>query len=259
MTKRSFLLIAAIPLLIVNAWATTPGADFANDPAYDPSWTDTDDGGTAATFNAWSLQSSGTGTLGYVVESSATGGGGDINTGGEAFGLYAVGGSNFANAYRSFDVALQPGQTFSFDLSVRYRDGNKGFNLRVDNSSIFNLNIGANQYVVSGAASGNGPLFGNAYSDNTIFSIQFTQTDLTTGTWTITRTGGLSGNTGGMYTGTPNNFQFYVGETGSADGPANNLYFNNLVVTAVPEPSTISLFAASAIFGACFYARRRSR
>lgn len=256
MTNRSLLLIAAVSLLTVNAWATTPGADFANDPAYDPGWTDGDDGGTPATFNPWSLQTSGSGTLGFIVESSTTGGGGNINTAGEAFGLYAVGGGNFVDAYRSFDVALQPGQTFTFDLSVRFRNGNKGFNLRVDNSTIFNLNIGADQYVVSNAATGNGALFGNEYSDDTVFSIQFTQTDLTSGTWTITRTGGLSGNASGTYTGTPNNFQFYAGETGG--GAENNLYFNNLVVTAIPEPSTVSLLAASALFGGIFYARRRS-
>lgn len=42
-------------------------------------------------------------------------------------------------------------------------------------------------------------------------------------------------------------------------GANQDLLIDNLVVTAIPEPSTVSLLAVSAIFGGCFYARRRNR
>jgi hypothetical protein len=136
---------------------------------------------------------------------------------------------------------------------VNFRNGNKGFDLRDANgNTIFNLNIGGDTYTVNGTS-----IFNNEYSSNTVFSIQLTQTEATSGTWTVTRSGGLSGTVSGTYAGVGSSFKFYV--TGTENGDANNLYFNNLAVTAIPEPSTISLLGASAIFAAGCYARRRRR
>ena len=260
MTKRSFLLIAAVPLLIVNAWATTPGQDLASDPAYDPSWTDGDDGGTPATFSAWDLNSNaGTGVFAGFFIGDSDAGGANINTDGQSFGMFANPGAAFADAIRDFDTPLAAGQMFTFDLAANFRNGNKGFDLRDSfGNVIFNLNIGGENYTVGNVSSGGGQIFGGVQAANTIFSIQLQQTDATSGTWIITRSGDLSGVEDGTYSGVGASFKFYINATdnGSAE---NNLYFNNLAVTAIPEPSTVSLVAISALVGGCFYARRRNR
>ena len=248
-------LVTSLCLAAHLALAATPGSDFANDPAYDDGWTNGDDGGTPATFIPWGLQTTGAGTLGFSIESSTSlGGGANIDTSGESFGLYAQGGGNRVDAFRTFGESLQPGQTFSLDLAVRYTDGNKGFSLRDGGTTIFNINVGGGNYAVNDVTTGGGAVLGT-YDENTVFSIQLTQTGLTEGTWQVVRSGGVSTTASGTYTGVPTNFQFYVDSSGT--GTENNLYFNNLAVTAIPEPSTISLLAASALFGGFAYARRR--
>lgn len=250
MTKRSFLLIAAVSLLNVNAWATTPGADFANDPAYDPSWTDGDDGGTPSTFVPWDLNS-GTGSGGFAgfFIGDSTAGSGNINSDGQSFGMFANPSGAFADAFRDFGSPLAPGDVFSFDIAVDELTGSRGFNLLSNGSSSFNFNAGNGQYSINAVDSG------FTQQADSVFSFAFTQTDTTSGTYSVSR--GAESPVTGTYSGTPTGFQFYINNTGGGD--ANNLYFNNLAVTAIPEPSTASLLAASVIFGGCFYVRRRYR
>ena len=237
------------------AIAATPGFDDASQPAYDDGWQNGDNGGTPGTFGAWDLtDNNNDGTdifAGYFIGDS-TAGGANINSDGVSFGIFANPSDAFATATRTFGTALTIGERFSFDLAVNFRNGNKGFDLRNDSgNTIFNLNIGGDTYTVNGSS-----IFNNEYSSNTVFSIQLTQTDATSGTWTITRSGGLSGEESGTYTGVGASFKFYV--TGTNDGASeNNLYFNNLAVTAIPEPSTVSLLAV-AFVGGCFYGRRRA-
>ena len=258
MTKKAVLPLILLTLTASVALAATEGFDQADDPAYanPDGWTNGDDGGTAATFGPWNLTDNNAGPgvfAGYFIGDS-TAGGANINTNGVSFGMFANPGGAFATAVRDFGTALTTNDRFSFDLAVNFRNGNKGFDLRDGSgNTIFNLNIGGNTYTVNGS-----PIFNNEYSSNTVFSIQLTQTDATSGTWTVTRSGGLSGVESGTYTGVGSGFKFYVNNTDDGSD-ANNLYFNNLAVTAIPEPSTISLLGASAIFAGGFYARRRRR
>jgi len=102
--------------------------------------------------------------------------------------------SQTSESIRSFGGnTLGIGQTFSLDLAVNFRNGNKGFDFR-DSSSVvlFNFNIGADDYVVSNAATDNGTI-GNNYSSDTAFALAFTQTAASAGTWTISRSGGVTG------------------------------------------------------------------
>src|SRR5438874_11667048 len=91
--------------------ATTPGTDNAADAGYASGWTNGTDGGTTATFGAWQLVATptGTGTAGFFIGDSTTLGGGNsggnVNTSAKAFGLFAHSGSN-ADATRSFDSPL---------------------------------------------------------------------------------------------------------------------------------------------------------
>src|SRR5438045_432483 len=131
MIKKLALTLTTIALATI-ANAATPGTDNAADAAYNAGWTNGTDGGTPATFSAWQLVATptGTGTAGFFIGDSTTLGGGNtggnINTSGKSFGMFAHTGST-ADATRSFDSPLTAGQTFSIDMAVNFRNGNKGF------------------------------------------------------------------------------------------------------------------------------------
>lgn len=173
----------------------------------------------------------------------------DINTSGESFGLYGgSGGSGFgqSDAYGFLkdgagnDAPLLVGQTFSIDLAVNWRNGYKGIDLRNfgNDATVFNFNIGGDDYVVNSATTGNGSV-GNSWSDNTVFHIAVTQTSAGGGTWAITRSGGVSDYDTGTYVGAVSSFKLYVGQTDS--GSPNDFMANNIAVTAVPEPASATL------------------
>ncbi len=251
MMKRAPLVLVAVAMLTAAAHATTPGTDIASNATYSDGWVNGDDGGTAATFNPWSLTNNNGGSLfaGYIIDNSTDGGSGDINTAGVSFGMYANPANAFANASRVFDTALLPGQTFSFDIAVNFTDGEKGFSLFAGGNQVFNFNVGGGpnaRYSINQVDTG------LTYSATSVFHLEFAQTAEGGGSYSVSR--GSSSFTG-QYAGSADSFNFYI--SSSSGGDENNLYFNNLVVTAIPEPSTVSLLAASAVFGACFYARRR--
>ena len=146
------------------------------------------------------------------------------------------------------------GQTFSIQLAVNFRNGYKGFDLRGDTTgdpTIFNFNVGGDDYVVNNAATGNGSI-GNSYSNDSIFTLAFAQTNLSGGTWSITRSGGISDFDTGTYSGVARSFKLYVG--GTDGGAQDSLFVNNLAT--VPEPSVLGLLAA-AVAGGWFLRRRR--
>ena len=98
---------------------------------------------------------------------------------------------------------------------------------------------------------------------NIDFSIAF---DSGAATYSITATirdGGASGSTQGSLI-DRNGVSVGAGAVGAVgfgnfnSGAFQDVLIDNLTLTAIPEPSTVSLLAASAIFGA-FWARRRTR
>jgi len=229
------------------------GSDFASDSAYNSGWNNGTDGGTAGTFGAWTLTNTAAQAGRFIGDSTSLAPGNtgaNINTVGESFGMFGHSGQT-SEAFRDFNGnSLGVGQTFSFDLAVNFRNGDKGFDLR--NSAdvvIFNLNIGSNDYVVNNATFGNGSI-GNTYSANTAFQLSFTQTSGAGGTWSIIRSGGVSDSDSGTYTGVAENFKFYVISTGNSDNE-NNLFINSLAV--VPEPTSMAL----GLLGTVLLLRRR--
>jgi hypothetical protein len=198
------------------------------------SWTSGSNGGTG--FGAWTL--GGGGSHGFFIGSSTNigGPGANINSGGgTSFGMF---GQGFADAERSFSVPLTVGGTFSLDLAVNFRNGNKGLDLlNGSNAKVFNFNVGSDNYVVNDAATGNGSI-GNAYDQNTAFRLTFTQTSLSGGTWRIVRSGGVTDLDSGTYSGLAAKFKLYI--NGTDGGSPNDLMANNFTITAIPEASALA-------------------
>ncbi len=258
--KNIFLssaLIAAASLS--TASAATLASDNAADSAYSDGWTTGDNGGTG--FGAWALSTNGTAAntrqiLGDSVDlvPGSPGTGPDINTSGVSFAMGGFGVGTSAISTRSLTGDLSIGQTFSITLAVNFRNGSKGFSMLDGGGEIFKLDVASDKYTVSGATTGNGDLFSNTYNSRTVFTISLTQTAANTGDWSVVRSGGLTGTANGTYTGTPDQFQLFVGgTTGSAIKTQDYLYANSISV--VPEPGSAMLL----LVGVGALLARRSR
>jgi len=264
MKKICFAFIVLVSALGISSATgqVIAGTDNASASAYSAGWTNGSDGfitGEGA-FGQWFLVGASAPNSGFVISNVTTLGTTNtaLNSAGVSFGMFAsTNAPGYVDAYRFLDPnGLGAGQTFSIQLAVNFRNGNKGFDLRGNTSgdpTIFNLNIGGDNYVVNNAASGNGSI-GSTYSDNTLFTLLFTQTDLAGGTWSITRAGGVSDFDTGTYSGVARSFKLYAGGTDNLDGQ-NYLFVNNL--QTVPEPSTYALLIGAGLAG--WLNRRRLR
>lgn len=231
---------AGILLTASSTSAAFIGADNASATAYSGGWTNGSDGATGGSANAfgqWFLSGDTADATHLIGSSLALGGGSDINSSGVSFGLRAANGS-YLDAYRYIDPAgLTVGQTFSIDLAVNFRGGFKGMDLRgATDSTIFNFNV-SNDYSVGSAASGNGSI-GNTYSANSVFHFAFAQTSASGGTWSITRSGGISDFDTGTYNGVARSIKLYNGGQGG-DSLQDRLYVNNLSVIPEPAPTLL--------------------
>jgi len=244
MTHRTLLAaapVAAALALAANADAqVTLDQDDAGNAVYADGWQNFDDGSTQPELlGGW--VHGGNAVPGETVDiaSSANNGGGTtIDTDGVSFQLWdppepgqEVGG--FVDTFRFIDPAernLQVGETFSFDLDVNFRGGFKGVTIRDadDETSLFNFNVGGDDYTVNDVATGGGSV-GDAYSNDTVFSIALEQTAADGGTWTVTRSGAIDDVDTGTYTGVVSSFQLYSGDQGSF--PEDAIFFNNFLIT----------------------------
>lgn len=273
----SFALIIALFAFHGTALhAATIGSDNASSNAYLPTdgngtndtdptnntngWVSGDDGFVtgAAALQPWALSTTG-GTAGFFMGDSRNlnaGSGANINSAGNlSFGMFG-GAASSADAVRAFDSALTIGQSFSIDIAVNFRNGQKGLDIRdAGNVVLFNFNVGdigaGDDYTVQFATTGSGSI-GNAYDANSAFNLKFDQTSAGGGTWTIIRSGGVADSDSGTYTGTPTNVKLYVSGTGG--GSQSDLYVNS--PTTVPEPTTPALIFAS-MLGLGWIRRRR--
>ena len=207
-------------------------------------WTDLSNNGTG--FNPWGF----TVDVDDTVEiADSTVGAGDINTSiltpygevNKSFRLASDNGGTL-DVFRSFDggVSLGAGDVFSFDLSVNYRNGNKGFDLRSSDLGVFNFNVGSDNYFFGDIDLG---AEGWDYVNDGVYSLEFGFITETFMNAKITRTSG-SDDTRSYeiknvaLTAPINNFKFYVSATDN-NSAENSLYINNLEV--IPEPSAYGL------------------
>ncbi len=242
-------LVAALPALCLHntTQAAVIDSDDASAAVYADGWDNFDDGSINTDgLGGWVLGGAAVdGTTIDITSSLGLGGGsGAIDSAGVSFKIHDASGG-FVDLFRFIDPAgLNAGETLALDIAVNYRGGYKGIDLRSDagDATIFNFNIGGDDYAVSQAATGNGSI-GNDYSNDTVFHIEFTQTSLVGGTWSITRSGGIADYDTGTYTGRAKSFKLYSGSQGSFGEDA--MYVNNLVIT--PEPASIALLGLGAL------------
>jgi len=235
-----------------NSFAASNGTDNAAQSAYNGNWLNGSNGeATGNAFLAWNLAetSGSTGFAGTFLGNSTTvgGPGANINVSGSSWGMFANSDPTaIATAQRNFTAdgstvsALSTGQTFSLSIAVNFRNGNKGFNLLDSGGGVlFDLNIGSDAYVVNNATTGDGNLPNQTYDQNTAFALSFTQTTGSSGTWTVTRTGGQSDFDSGTYTGAAAGFKLYTQDTGNTN--SDDFYANSLSIATVPEASDSAL------------------
>jgi hypothetical protein len=261
----SFLSVLAVASLPLHAQVALDD-DNASRAVYDDGIQNFDNGSTTGAgtgFGGWVFGGSASSTNFNIASQSTLGGSSTaIDVSNESFRLTDVGNTgNFIDAFRFFDGGdLGIGQTFSFDIATNFRDGYKGFRLRDtdDSTNIFQFEVstdidggGTDGYAISNAATGNQTF--SAYDPNTIFSFAFTQTGALTGDWDITRSGGISANYSGTYSGQISSFQMYTFLAGTAAESA--LIFNNFSV--VPEPGSLTLLLGG--LGLLAYFRKRKQ
>lgn len=240
--KSSFLgVLTAAALAASSAFAANLGTDTAADAVYNDGIQTGDDGGTG--FNSWTLTTQGTG--GGFIGDSAAQGFGDINSSGEAWGFFGnPAGANGVNADRTFEGgALTVGQTFLIDLAIAFRNGNKGIDLKVGGTGVWNFNVGGDQYTVNGVNLSTGPGSWD-YSQTSIFELSVTATGAGTYDVTLTRGSDVFNQSYANGGAGIDSFGLYVFGTDAGDD-RNNLFANNLAI--VPEPSTIVLGLVGAL------------
>jgi hypothetical protein len=248
----SFALASTLALASVSSLnaATILSDDASN---YGGGWNTGSNGGSG--FGAWTITSS-NGTEGFAgafIGDPTSAGITGMNA--TSFGLYANPATSgaFVNAERGFTNPLGVGDSFSFQWGINWdsNGGNKGFSLYsggVSGTELINVNNGSDEVItINGANVGFG--YGNA-----------------TMTWAITRTSSTNLQVdatnragGAAYTGNftissnPDAFKFYA--SGMEGNVLRQPYFNDLTLTVVPEPSSLSLLALS---GLALLRRRRA-
>jgi hypothetical protein len=229
-----------IPLLLFSASIGFAFNASDNASNYGGGWTDLSNNGLG--FNPWGF----TTDVDDVVEiANSAVGAGDINSGTNSFQI-ASGNSGNIDIFRSFGsgASLGAAYVFSFDISVNYRNGNKGFDLRSAETGVFNFNVGSDNYFFGGTDLG---AEGWVYVSDGVYKLEFGFVTETIMNAKITRTSGEDTTRSFeipnvALSGPIDNFKFYVSGTDD-DSPNNSLYFNNLEV--IPEPRAYGL-----IFGA---------
>lgn len=221
MNKIVALVASALMLVVLHAgradaqftWATDNGGNYGGN------WTNGSDGGTG--FGAWGF-SVGANT-GNFLGSPANNGMGTTGIGTNAFGLYATGNAYF-NGGRAFDSAMQVGDSFTFWWAMNWdaNGGGKGFDLKANNATIFNVNNGGSTAAIT---TSNGTADSNY--GTTPMLVTATRTSGSQYSFSMTSRSG-----GGTYSTTINStaafdsFNLYIGNQNDGNGN-RNIYFNN--------------------------------
>ena len=259
---KKILLIVSIPVLVSSAFAFSASDDASN---YGGGWTASSNGGSG--FGSWSLSNNDVGVpsgpyAGNFIGNS-TDGTGNINTGtNQSFGMYANPATAFSSATRSFSTVLTTNDQFTVNLGVNFDNGFKGFNLLSGGSTVVGFQVGGGARILTDNTDNATTAVYNYGGGDALLQAVIQVINLGRVDYEISRISS-SGSQGVLYagsitgiTGSIDSFEFYVNNT--EDGAAaNNLYFNSLSVSEVPEPSTYS-WIAGALSLSYVLRRRRS-
>jgi hypothetical protein len=228
-----------LSILLAGSVIAGTAHDDAADSAYDDGWQHMDNGGYG--FGAWVMNAWSNSSAAYfgIGSSTANGGGSNIDTSGESFRIMNSTDTNdYIEVFRYLNSALEAGQTFSFDMDVNWREpAFKGIRLRDDGDvTIFRLEVGEWDGQPSGTwvadVAGVNTQIHTDYHEDTQYHVALEQTSSTGGTWSVTRSGGLSDLDSGSYTGKVSSFQLYS-SLASSDAQ-QDIYFNSFDVSYTP-------------------------
>ena len=250
---KKFLVFAAAAWVAGVSFAATVGTDNASQAAYAGGWwSDGSDGSASGdAFSPWMIQmANANGYAGAFISSSGQGG---VDVGSSGFGLFANPNSSgaYAEMLRSFNGALEVGQSFMFTLGINWdsgSDGNKGFSLYSGGgyaTEEFNLNNAASQ-AITYSGSSSGTMFANYGTTAMNFIIAYTGVNMINVS-ANGRDGVEAFSQSFTVSGAPTGFRFYASQMQAGDNAQP--YINNLEVAAtpVPEPATMSLLGLGAL------------
>ena len=265
MIKKLALGIVSLGLMTIAGYAASSASDNAGN--YAGNWTGNLGSGWGG---AWAFTDNGNGSQsGHFIGDSTTNGtspSGGINSPADgAWGLYANSGAT-SDATRPFSGSLSVGDTFSIQIDQGFQDGGSTVGLGLQNSSGQNLfeiyYIGGdsvNSWKINSAA-GQQNLSPSVGFSTDGFNLSFTLQPSNMFTGTFSDMHGNSANFNGTLTtetGGEGISQVRLFNANAGSGNSNNLFFNNMAIVAVPEPSTVALLAGPALLGAWFFIRRR--
>ena len=226
---KNALVLVVSTLIVASFGAGSADAQFtwATDNAgnYGGSWTNGSDGGTG--FGAWGLGAGA--NSGNFLGNPANNGMGTSGIGTNAFGLYANGSAYF-NGGRAFDSAMQLGDSFTFWWAMNWdaNGGNKGIDLKANNTTIFNINNGGVTAAITTSSGTADPNYGT-----TPMFVTAKRTSGSQYAFSMTsRSGGATYSTTFSSTAAIDSFNLYIGnqnDFGATNGN-RNIYFNNFQV-----------------------------
>jgi len=220
MTKVVALLASVLMLLTIDAGTARAQFTWATDNAGNSggNWTNGSDGGSG--FGAWGFGAGA--NSGNFIGSPANNGMGTTGIGTTAFGLYATGNQYF-NGGRAFDAALQIGDSFTFWWAMHWdaNGGNKGIDLKANNTTIYNINNGGSAAITTSNGTADSG-FGTAPMLVTATRLSGTHYGFSM----TSRSGGATYTTTFNSTAALDSFNLYIGNQNDNNGN-RNIYFNN--------------------------------